>query len=90
MLGRIVDQRVFLDSTADGHGWFVDSTPADDSEFDASSKSFERMAALNSPAYGHMDLLSVIMHELGHVLGHGHAEIDGEPSYQTDDGGIAD
>lgn len=70
MLGRTVDQRVFLDSTADGHGWFVDSTSHHDGELDLTTdRILERNASTNSPAYGHVDLLSVLMHELGHVLG---------------------
>src|SRR5262249_34454107 len=43
-------------------GWYVDSTPNDDTEFAS--------GATNSPAQGRVDLLTVLMHEMGHVLGY--------------------
>ncbi|MDZ4848108.1 MAG: dockerin type I domain-containing protein [Pirellulaceae bacterium] len=70
MLGRAVDQRIYIDDTAAGHGWFVDGTPAGDTEFSFSVSSTERTAVAASPAFGRADLLTVLMHELGHVLGH--------------------
>jgi hypothetical protein len=54
---------ITLDRTADGYGWFIDPTPGDDSEF--------APAALAGPARGHIDLLSVVAHEMGHLLGYG-------------------
>jgi NHL repeat len=48
---------VELDATAAGYGWFVDPTPQSDSEFSS-----------GEPPAG-MDLLTVVMHELGHQLG---------------------
>jgi hypothetical protein len=59
-LGLTWDGTVWIDPTAAGHGWFIDPTPADDSEFPA---------VAGSPAAGRMDLLTVVTHELGHVLG---------------------
>ncbi|MEZ6079781.1 MAG: GEVED domain-containing protein [Pirellulaceae bacterium] len=58
---------IVLDTNAAGHGWFVDGTPNDNSEFtlDASGA----LLANTSNARGHIDALTVIMHELGHVLG---------------------
>jgi hypothetical protein len=52
---------IILDSDAAGYGWFIDPTPADDAEFTA-----------GGAAAGDMDLLSVVMHEMGHVLGFEH------------------
>jgi hypothetical protein len=49
---------VQLDATAAGFGWFVNSTPANDSEF----------AGRQPPPAG-WDLLTVVMHELGQELG---------------------
>ncbi len=51
---------VVIDDDAAGHGWFVDATPADDSEFASGS---------NGAAAGKIDLLTAVMHELGHELG---------------------
>jgi hypothetical protein len=60
---------VTLDATAAGYGWFVDPTPADDSEFGSVTAPDELQAGPGSPAFGRMDLLTVVEHELGHVLG---------------------
>lgn len=46
-----------------GFGWFIDSTPEDDEEFTGGT------AVVDSPAAGRMDLLTAVMHELGHSLG---------------------
>jgi hypothetical protein len=52
---------IILDRNAAGYGWFIDPTPADDAEFAA--------GVMNSPAQDHVDLLTVVTHEIGHVLG---------------------
>jgi hypothetical protein len=62
---------VQIDSNAGGFGWFIDPTPADNSEFGHAGASGSLMATGSSPAAGKMDLLTVVMHELGHVLGLG-------------------
>ncbi len=60
---------MLLDATADGWGWFVDPTPADNAEFAGTAGGQELQALPGSPAFGRMDLLTVVEHELGHVLG---------------------
>ena len=60
--------QVQIDATADGRGWFIDPTPNSDSEF-TQVASTEEMALPNTAAAGHYDLLTVVEHELGHVLG---------------------
>lgn len=63
---------IYLDHDAAGWGWFVDSTPLDSSEFSASSENGRLVATSTSAAAGKIDLLSVLMHELGHVAGFEH------------------
>ncbi|MCF8038750.1 MAG: hypothetical protein K9K79_05480, partial [Desulfohalobiaceae bacterium] len=70
MLALAVDDTVIIDVDAAGHGWFVDDTPYDDAEFITHNNAEELTASEESGAYGDMDLLSVVMHELGHVFGY--------------------
>lgn len=58
---------VELDPTAAGFGWFVDPTPDQSEEFTESNST--QTALINGPASGKMDLLTVVMHELGHAAG---------------------
>jgi len=50
---------IWIDDDGAGRGWFIDSTPNDDSEFVAGS----------TLAAGRYDLLTMISHELGHAVG---------------------
>ncbi len=59
---------VTLDGDAAGIGWFVDTTLTKDEEFRISSAG-AKVAGANSAAYGKIDLLTAVMHEMGHVLG---------------------
>ena len=69
VLAYAVDHTVVLDINAAGHGWFVDASPWDDSEFDQDLRGGAALVASCGPAAEQIDLLTVIMHELGHVLG---------------------
>ena len=60
---------IFLDTNAKGYGWFIDPTSGQDSEFPVQVAKTEELAT-RGPAAGEMDLLTVIMHEMGHFLGH--------------------
>ena len=68
-LGMALDDTVYIDINAAGHDWFVDFTPEDDLEFTLQNEEGELAADLSSAAYDDMDLLTVVMHEQGHVLG---------------------
>lgn len=66
-LGYAEDSHIFLDDDAAGYGWFVDSTPLDDFEFFADEDGI--LTALDEAAANRVDLLTVMIHEMGHVLG---------------------
>ncbi|MEN8205399.1 MAG: calcium-binding protein, partial [Pseudomonadota bacterium] len=68
MLAQTRGSSVEIDVDAAGHGWFVDPTPMDDAEFRRHIPGTGLAATPDSDAYDRIDLLSVIMHELGHVL----------------------
>jgi hypothetical protein len=59
-LGMAFPGTIWIDQSAAGYGWYIDPSPASDSAFPA---------APGSPAYGKVDLLTVVEHELGHELG---------------------
>ena len=70
-LGRAVPGTIYIDVNAAGHGWFVDATPDDHNEFTFSSE-LTLIALPGSEAADGLDLWTVILHELGHLLGHEH------------------
>ncbi len=72
LLGEQVGKNILIDRDAAGYGWFVDPTPADDSEFPDLVGAHAMAANNNSPAANRADLLTAVMHELGHVLGYNH------------------
>jgi hypothetical protein len=54
-----------MDQNAASWGWFVDSTPRSDAEFTTPANQGEQHR---------LDLLTVVMHEMGHVLGKEHED----------------
>ena len=60
-LGLATPKTVTIDVDAAGYGWYIDTTPRDDAEFASSTR--------DSRTVSKMDLLTVVMHELGHVAG---------------------
>ena len=66
-LGMTDGHTIWLDDNAAGWGWFVDRTPWNDSEFTTPGNQGEQHR---------MDLLTVLEHEIGHLLGKEH-EADG-------------
>jgi predicted Zn-dependent protease with MMP-like domain len=68
-LARVTkDGTIYVDVNAAGCGWFVDSTPSDDEEF-AASAAKTLAPAIDLQAAVRVDLLTTVMHELGHVAG---------------------
>jgi hypothetical protein len=61
VLGSYAGGVITIDDDAAGYGWYVDTTPMDDSEFFGTG-----------PAG--MDLLTVLMHEMGHAMNLSHAD----------------
>ena len=66
-LGSAQGNRVTIDGDAAGYGWFVDPTPNADEEYQIAGN---RMTAISSEVVDRIDLLTVVEHELGHVLGY--------------------
>lgn len=62
-LGKAADGIIWIDDNAAGWGWFVDRTPKDNSEFTRRGNQGEQ---------NRVDLLTVLEHEIGHLLGNGH------------------
>ena len=62
-LGQTTPAGIVIDTNAAGKGWFVDATPGDDTEFDGTG------AVAGAASGTGYDLLTVVMHELGHVAG---------------------
>jgi hypothetical protein len=62
---------ITVDVDAAGHGWFVDPTPGDNSEFTHAQNAAgtDLLTDPSNAAAGHLDLLTAVSHELGHVLG---------------------
>jgi hypothetical protein len=73
-LGEARDGLIVLDLDAAGFGWFVDATPDDDSEFAIQVDADTLRARGASDAFGAMDLLTVVSHEIGHLLGFDHTD----------------
>jgi hypothetical protein len=62
VLGLTSGNRVQISADAAGYGWFVDPTPLQDEEFSGG------VALPGSAADGREDLLTVLLHEMGHLV----------------------
>ncbi|MDR3157661.1 MAG: matrixin family metalloprotease, partial [Zoogloeaceae bacterium] len=67
--GLAEGKHITLDASGAGWGWFVDDTLENSSEFILPESATSFRALSGSPAHDKIDLLTVMIHELGHVLG---------------------
>jgi hypothetical protein len=73
LLGVARDGAIYIDVDAAGHGWFVDSTALRNEEFSSGSGAILESLP-GSRAAETIDLVSVLTHEYGHLLGLKHGE----------------
>jgi hypothetical protein len=60
---------VTLSLNALGQGWYVDPTPLQDEEYLSNGPGAPLVASGGSPAAGRIDLLTAVLHEMGHLVG---------------------
>jgi len=75
-LGRRAGTTIIVDANAADFGWFVDATPGATEEFvrrrtrpGQPFREREFFARENGPAHQRIDLLTVVLHEMGQVIG---------------------
>ncbi|HMV22554.1 MAG TPA: polymorphic toxin-type HINT domain-containing protein, partial [Rhodocyclaceae bacterium] len=82
VVGATQGKKITLSANAAGWGWYADPRPADSAEF-LSSAANDFLAAPGSPATDKLDLLTVLIHEMGHAMGLGHASDPGDEMSTT-------
>ena len=80
-LATATSSKITLDETAAGYGWFFDTTPYDDNEFEVSVHYKERQTTETSAANGRIDLLTVLMRQLGSELSPGKLGFQGSAGW---------
>ncbi|HBJ38227.1 MAG TPA: hypothetical protein DDZ51_26430, partial [Planctomycetaceae bacterium] len=68
-LGQAGHGIIRIDNDGLGLGWFIDTNPSSDDAFVAFSV-HQAIAIAGHPSASHFDLLTVVMHELGHIAGY--------------------
>jgi uncharacterized repeat protein (TIGR01451 family) len=80
-LAVLKGNHITIDTTAAGHGWFFDSTPSDDNEFAVPVPNQELQTTEYSSAHGRVDLLTVLMRQLGPTMKQGKSKVKGPQSW---------
>ena len=68
-LGEAAGEIIRVDTRAAGNGWFIDANAMDDAEFASHVSGTRRYTDPAGAPAGRMDLLTAVMHEMGHALG---------------------
>ena len=63
-LGLTVNDTIFINRNAAGYGWYTGSPSSP-----YSTSTAQPLGGIDSHAVDHVDLLTVVTHELGHILG---------------------
>jgi len=82
-LAELAGNSVIIDDNAAGNGWYVDATPKTSTEF---RRKAGILVARTAAAAQGVDLLTTVMHEIGHALGLSHSAV--ESSLMNDTLGI--
>ncbi len=69
ILGLEAANVITINQTAAGYNWYVNASARSSQAFSLAGTGTDRLAGPGSPAAGRVDLLTVLEHELGHVIG---------------------
>ena len=68
-LGEADGRIIRVDSNAGGTGWYVNGSTGSDAEFSSASSATRLYTQPTGAPAGRLDLLTALMHEMGHALG---------------------
>ena len=69
ILGLEAANVIIINQSAAGYKWFLNASPRSSQAFSLAGTGVDRLAGPGSPAAGQVDLLTVLEHELGHIIG---------------------